>query len=43
MNFQNALILLYSPLKNSKYFYFGFDQVEKNRNQELWLNVFQRA
>ena len=43
MNFQNALILPYSPLNNSKYFYFGFDQVEKNCNEELWLNVLQGA
>ena len=42
-NFQNVLILLYSRLKNSKYFYFRFDQVERNPTEELWLIVLQRA
>ena len=42
-NFQNALILLYNPLKKSKYLCFGFDQIERNRKEELWLIVLQRA
>ena len=42
-NVQNALILLYTLLKNWKSFYFGFDQVEKNRKGELWLLFLQRA
>ena len=40
-NIQNALILLYNPLKNSKYFYFGFDQAERNRKEELSLIVLK--
>ena len=42
-NFKNALILLYCRLKNSKHFYFGCDQVERNRTEELWLVVIQIA
>ena len=42
-NFQNALILLYTPLQNSNYFYSGFDRFERNRKEELWLTVLQRA
>ena len=41
-NFQNTLILIYTTLKNSKFFYFGFDQVERNRKEEIWLTVLQR-
>ena len=42
-NFQNALILVYSRLKNSKHFHFGFDQVERKRTEELWSIILQRA
>ena len=40
---QNTLILPYSLLKNSEYLYFGFDQVERNQKEELWLIVLQKA
>ena len=30
-------------LKNSKYFYFGFDKVDRNHKKELLLIVLQRA
>ena len=42
-NFQSALILLYTLLKNSKYFSSGFDQVGRNHKEELLLIVRQRA
>ena len=42
-NLQNDLILPYSRLKNSIHLYFGFDQVERNRTEELWLIVLQIA
>ena len=37
-NFHNALILLYTLLKKSKYFYFGFDQVQINHKRRTLIN-----
>ena len=32
-NFKYAVILLYNPLKNTEYFCFGFDQVDRNHKE----------